>query len=166
MKNPLKKPYYTIAIIAIIFILLDRISKEFLVAILYATPNKEIPLLPFFDLTMVWNYGISFGMFQSPVFGHYIFPTIALIVSIILFIWCVKKYKEGEKRRYLNACGLIIAGAVGNSIDRFQWGAVADFFYFNYGKLFFPAFNVADVAIFFGAVILIIDSFIHDGKKS
>lgn len=162
----LKKQYLIIILIATLVFVIDRASKEYLVPLLYSIEGRQIEVLPFFDLVMVWNWGVSFGLFQNPEYGKFIFPAIAFAISVFIFIWCNKKFNETKKMYFLIALSLILAGAFGNSYDRIVWGAVADFFYFNYGRLFFPAFNVADVAIFFGAVILLIDSFKNDAKKT
>jgi signal peptidase II len=124
-------------------------------------PYVNIEVLPFFDLTMVWNQGVSFGMFQS---GN-IWPLtiIALVISTFFAVWLAraKSWVEGI------SLSLIIGGALGNVIDRFHFGAVADFIDIYYQDWHYPAFNLADSFITVGIVILVIHSlfFSAEGTK-
>lgn len=115
-------------------------------------PFVSIELLPFFNLTMVWNQGISFGLFQN---GNP-WPLIILSSAIAIFfsIWL---YKATIWREII-PLGLVIGGALGNIIDRLHFGAVADFIDFHIADWHYPAFNLADSFITVGIAILVINS--------
>ncbi len=115
-----------------------------------------INILPFFNLTMVWNHGISFGLFQSGTPWPLI--VMSLIISGIFGIWL---WRSSSKVEFTALC-LIIGGAIGNVIDRLHLGAVADFLDFHYNKWHYPAFNLADSFITVGIVILVVYSLFFD----
>lgn len=109
----------------------------------------------FFDLVMVWNYGISFGMLamaKLPV--TFLLAVMALLIICFLLSWLGKT----ESRLAAYSIALVVGGAAGNVLDRFRFGAVADFFYFHYHDLYWPAFNVADSAICIGVALLCVES--------
>ncbi|MCR9270410.1 MAG: signal peptidase II [Hyphomonadaceae bacterium] len=119
----------------------------------------QIEVLPFFDLTMVWNRGISFGIGQSEGVMRWVLVILTTAIAIGFTVWLVN-----AARRFTGiALALVIGGAFGNVIDRVRFGAVVDFldfsgifrpYFFNY------VFNVADAAISVGAVLLFADQFL------
>jgi signal peptidase II len=119
-------------------------------------PICRIEVSPLFDLNMVWNQGMSFGLLR----GHgdvsrWALTLFALAVAGAL-IWWVRK---ADKPLFAWSAGLLIGGAIGNVIDRFRYGAVVDFL--DFGALHFPwVFNVADSAITVGATLLLIEAFV------
>jgi signal peptidase II len=132
---------------------LDHLSKWWLMGMLKA-PGDSIEILPFFNLVMVWNPGVSFGLFQSGnPWAQWILIAVAVAIVGFLLNWL----RKADTRRMALSLGLIIGGAVGNAIDRILWGAVADFFDAHIGALHWPAFNVADSAIVIGALIMLFD---------
>ena len=139
--------------IAAVCLVLDLISKWWIIEHVMQPP-RMIPVTPFFNLVMVWNRGVSFGLFNSPDTGQWLMGGLALVLVAILLVWLWR----AEKRPVVVALGLIIGGAIGNVIDRVRYGAVADFLDFYWGSWHWPAFNVADSAIVVGAAILILDS--------
>lgn len=143
--------------IAAAAIVLDQATKYWIVEIVM-DPPRAVHLTSFLSIVMVWNRGVSFGMFNDgAVWLPWIFVGLALAVSAGMTIWL----KRVTDRWLAIAIGLIIGGALGNMIDRIQYGAVADFIDFHVGAWHWPAFNVADSAIFVGVAILIIDSLIR-----
>lgn len=116
---------------------------------------KEIKITSFFSLVRVWNKGVSFGMFSNLKSSEIIFSFIQGGIGLALLFWLYQ-----VKKIYLAiALGLVIGGAFGNTIDRIINGAVADFLDFYFKSYHWPAFNLADSAIFVGIVILILDEF-------
>lgn len=114
---------------------------------------KTIPVMSFVNLVMVWNKGISFGLFQSgSKLASMLLIGIALSLSMGMTIWLALSRSAWVSF----ALSLVIGGAVGNMIDRIRFGAVADFIDFYVGDWHWPAFNVADSAIVLGAFILIL----------
>lgn len=126
---------------------------------------QSISVLPFFNLTYVHNYGAAFS-FLSDAGGwqRWFFTVIALTVSIVILMWL----KQSKKEQVLLPCAfsLILGGALGNLYDRLVYGYVVDFLDFFLGNWHWPAFNLADSAIFIGAALLIIDAFRNNGVKT
>jgi signal peptidase II len=119
---------------------------------LHLAPGQGVPLLPFFNLVMVWNPGISYGLFPaSSMVGTAILVLVSLaaIAGLGYWLWGMASLSLAI------GVGLVIGGALGNLIDRLVYGRVADFFHlYGFGYDFY-VFNVADVAITFGAVAII-----------
>ena len=112
------------------------------------------------DLSMVWNRGMSYGMFQSEGLGRWILAGIMLAIALGFLRWLL--VAKGWLLKL--SLAMVIGGAFGNLIDRVRFGAVADFI--NAGALHFPwVFNVADAAISVGAVLLFFDQFVLSGRK-
>lgn len=136
-------------------LLLDRVVKLWLIAVMAGRFGAPWSLTGFFDLVMVWNRGVSFGMLQADAdLGRYALVGLSLAIAAGLAVWL------GRTRDRLVAAslGLVIGGAIGNVIDRVVWGAVADFFLVHGFGYYFPAFNVADSAITIGVAGLLLDS--------
>lgn len=119
----------------------------------------SIPVMPNFNLTMVWNEGVSFGMLG----GMGIWPLVILAMSIVAIfaVWMMKSTSKFESI----SLAFVIGGAIGNVIDRFRFGAVADFFDVYVGTYHWPAFNIADSAITIGVVMLVIHGLFLDKDK-
>jgi len=148
-------------VVAIIAVSLDQINKWYMLDIVDMMSGQTIHYNDYLDIVMVWNQGISFGLFQNE-YSQYIFSALSSVIIIILLIWL----KKADRQFMAIAIGFIIGGAIGNIIDRTTYGAVADFYYFHLGDYYWPAFNIADSTIFIGAAMLIIDSlFLHDHNK-
>jgi len=111
---------------------------------------RFIELTPFFDLQMVWNRGVSFGLLRA---DNDIFRWGLVLMSLGIsgvFLWWLR---SADRPRLAAALGLVVGGALGNVVDRIRFGAVADFLDFN--GLWFPwVFNIADAAITVGAIVL------------
>ena len=139
--------------LAIIFV--DQASKYWAEKILQ---RDTVPIFSWFDLSLVHNNGAAFGFLnQAGGWQHVFFVTLALVVSsVILFM--LKALKPQERHLAIAYC-LIIAGALGNAIDRIIYQYVVDFVHWFYQSWHYPHFNVADMAIFFGAALLIFDAF-------
>ena len=118
--------------------------------------NKAVAVTPFFNLILVYNSGAAFS-FLSDAAGWQrgLFIAIALIASAWI-VFLLRKYPH--QRLFALALSLVLAGAVGNVIDRILIGAVIDFLDFHVLGYHWPAFNVADSAITCGAALLIWDA--------
>lgn len=123
---------------------------------------RFIEVSPIFDLHMVWNRGVSFGMLRADSgFGRWGLVALSFVISGV-FVWWLR---SSARKLTGTALGLVIGGALGNVIDRIRFGAVADFFDFN--GLWFPwVFNVADSAISVGAGLLLLDFLLNGEEKS
>ena len=115
-------------------------------------PFVSLELTSFFNLTMVWNHGISFGLFQSG--NPWPLISVALGISGIFTVWLIRSKSWVEAI----SLSMVIGGALGNVIDRLHFGAVADFFDFHITGWHYPAFNLADSFISIGIVILVVYS--------
>ncbi|MDD5505735.1 MAG: signal peptidase II [Candidatus Omnitrophica bacterium] len=130
-------------IIVFVILLLDQLSKAFISGILQL--NQTIPLVKgVFGLTLVHNRGAAFGLFRNQV---YLF-IITSITAIVLIYFGLKDNRHNKY--YVVSLSLILAGAIGNLIDRLRLGYVIDFLNF----YIWPVFNFADSAITVGAVLL------------
>ncbi len=145
-------------IAAAVTLILDQATKlTMLYKFGFATmgPGEAVSVLPFFNLVMVWNPGISYGLFPaSGPEGTVFLATFQLLAAGALawWLWLVRS------RPLAISLGLVIGGALGNLIDRLVYGKVADFFHF-YGLGYdWYVFNVADAAITFGVIGLLYDA--------
>ena len=119
-------------------------------------PFISIEALPFMNIVMVWNEGISFGLFAgTPAAANGILMGLLAMIILGFAIWIIRTPHHGL-RLILAA---IIGGALGNLWDRVRFGAVADFYDFHIAGYHYPAFNVADSAIVLGVIGLIIYEF-------
>ena len=149
-----------ILFVSVFLVFADQISKILIRMnmILY----ESIPIITnFFNLTYVTNDGMAFGI-NFP-FGIYVFSTISLIFTIFLFwyLWTIKE--SGIVLRM--GVALIIAGAVGNLIDRVLLGEVVDFLDFMIGNYHWYVFNFADSYVTVGMGFILYDSFFIEPKK-
>lgn len=141
--------------VALAALVLDQASKFYFYDLLVAGGRRAIDVLPFFSLVTVWNYGISFGMFNTgSASGSIIFVGLALVIVVALLIWL----RSVTSPLVAAALGMVIGGAIGNIIDRLRFGAVFDFLDFHVAGWHWPAFNVADSAICVGVFLLCIDA--------
>ena len=145
-------------IVAALALIADQGSKLFMLHALgfaQMAPGENVPVLPFFNLVMVWNPGISYGLFPaSGRLGTWILIGLS-VVAIGLLSWLLWR---ASSRVLAIGYGLIIGGALGNNlIDRVIYGKVADFFHFYGFGYDWYIFNIADVAITLGAIAIIYD---------
>ena len=146
-------------IAAVAVLVLDQLTKLWLLYVFDIAHRGAVTVTPFFDLVLAWNPGISFGWFQndSPT-AQIVLMLVKAVAVIVLAVWMARS------RTLLAtlALGLIIGGAIGNAIDRFAYGAVVDFALFHVqigGNTFnWYVFNLADVAIVAGVAALLYDS--------
>ncbi|HVY85979.1 MAG TPA: signal peptidase II [Caulobacterales bacterium] len=158
-------------ILAGIVFVLDQITKYLVLGPMAFSPPGcrtlgmncgELHILPFFDMRMVWNQGVSFGMLRAgSELGRWLLVLMSFTIAGLFGWWL----RTAQRRLTGWALGLVIGGALGNVIDRIRFGAVADFLDFH--ALFFPwVFNVADASITVGAGLLLLDFFLNGEGKS
>lgn len=139
---------------------LDQLSKWLLLDVMGIAQRPPVEVFPGFNLVMVWNTGISFGMLSgsaAPLF----FITLSLVIMAVIAVWLWR----ANSVFIAVATGLILGGAAGNVVDRLRFGAVADFFDFYLGNYHWPAFNIADSAIVIGVVLLCIEGILGPSDK-
>jgi signal peptidase II len=141
---------------------LDQASKH---AILARFRYGEVrPVTDFFDLVLVYNPGAAFSFLaEHSGWQRWFFIVLALAIStwMLTLMW----RHRAEKLQPL-AFALIVGGAIGNVIDRFNFGAVVDFLYFHVGPYGWPAFNLADSAITLGVILMLAAQFLSPEKPS
>lgn len=159
MSNLQKK---ALGLVMLVF-LLDRLSKYWILNIYDLPALGQVDILPFFSLTMVWNEGISLGLFQAGGdTGRYILIGFTGLITIILLRWM---WREGQSFVALSLA-LIVGGSLGNIYDRVQFGAVADFLHFHVSNYSFYVFNVADSAITLGVIFMLWDALLSPQKTT
>ncbi len=134
--------------------LLDRGQKFYQIDILGWRGGERINITGFFDYVLVWNKGVSFGLLDStnPIIKYFL---IGLALLIIIVWW----FKTTDMLTKIGLA-LCVGGAISNIIDRFLYGAVADFFHFYLGQYSFYIFNLADVLISLGVALLLLEMLI------
>ncbi len=143
-------------------VVVDQITKWIVLGPLALSPEGcrynpvhcgKIEISPIFDLTMLWNQGVSFGLLRAgSEAGRWALIILSLVIASVMFSWL----RKIDRPLAALALGAVIGGAIGNVIDRVRFGAVVDFF--DFSGLFFPwIFNVADAAISVGVAVLLLD---------
>lgn len=144
---------------AILIVIVDQLTKAWVLEGLgLRFEGQSHPVLdPFFNITLVHNEGVSFGLFGDGS-ARWMLSVFSLVVAGVLGWWALK----ADRRLLVTSIGLIMGGAIGNVIDRIRFGFVVDFLNFE-GTGFFPwVFNVADSAITLGVILLILDSVLSE----
>lgn len=150
--NMLKKNIFYFFFILFIFIL-DRISKLWIISIFNSENNLEIKISSFINLNLIWNKGIAFGLFSYGEKFEYNLLTGLIIMIIAIVFWMIIKTKGLEKHAFI----MILGGALGNIFDRLYYSAVPDFIDIYYKNFHWFVFNVADIFITVGVLMLIIN---------
>jgi len=132
-------------------VILDQITKA--LVIFFFELYESIVILPFFNLTFVVNYGFAFGLFNNPSLNQ-ILVSIIILIIILYFLYLLMKTQD---KIFQLTLVIILAGAIGNFIDRVYRGFVVDFIDIYIGKFHWPAFNIADSCITVGFVIMMIN---------
>ncbi|MDX1710923.1 MAG: signal peptidase II [Rhodovibrionaceae bacterium] len=134
--------------------LLDQATK-WLILENFSTADR-LEVTGFFNLVLVWNRGVSFGLFNNAAASQWqplVLAALAVVVAVAMGIWL----RRVHHRMTALAIGLVIGGALGNAVDRVTLGAVVDFLDFHAFGYHWPAFNVADCGIVVGAVLIAAD---------
>ena len=138
---------------------IDQFVKWYVVGPLNLRVVRNIELLPFFDLTLLHNTGAAFSFLADGGGAQrWLFTGIAAAAAVLILRWL---YTHPTERLLCAALASILGGALGNAIDRLLHGHVVDFLLFYWRDWYFPAFNLADVAITCGAALLILDEILR-----
>lgn len=152
---------------SLLVIVLDQITKYWIVQS-YPVDTVGMNVTSFFSIVHVWNEGAAFS-FLSEMGGwqRYFFIVIAVVISLVLLISLLRTSRDSKWTCL--AIALVIGGAIGNLIDRILWYHVIDFLLFyiktDSFQYYYPAFNVADIAVCCGAGLLVIIGFFGTEKK-
>ena len=151
-----------IVIFAGLFIL-DRLVKVYLLNFFQENQLNSFRLNNFFEVVLVWNKGVSYGLFPQQSYAGQL---IIIFFSLIICVWIAKFITNSDIRYRSITLILILAGASSNMIDRLIYGAVADFFHFEIASYSWYVFNIADMYIVSGLLILIYAFIYPNIKKS
>ncbi|MEM0906286.1 MAG: signal peptidase II [Pseudomonadota bacterium] len=145
----------TAAIIVAAIFVADQATKLF---VLHGVDFSAGPLrvLPFMNITLVYNRGISYGLFQTEGVGRWVLVAVTAGAAIALGIWMWRAVRPVVRL----ALAMIVGGALGNLVDRVAYGAVVDFVQLHAAGWSWYVFNIADAAIVLGVVLLVIDGFL------
>jgi len=152
-----RRPFAGWISLALALIVMDQVTKVWFDS--YLAYGERLPLLPFFDFTLVYNTGAAFSFLaESEGWQRWLFTGIAVIASVVIvrLLW-----KHPSQKVLCAALACILGGALGNAIDRLLYGHVVDFLLFYWQDWYFPAFNIADVAITVGAIFLLLDEILR-----
>ena len=160
MKNEnIKKIIISFFMLLSIF-LIDRITKILVLNILEETGQVDIYINSFLNFYLVWNKGIGFGLLSSDQDFFYNLVTIFIVLINFVIIYLLFKEK-GSKFYFLI---VILGGSLGNLFDRIYFNAVPDFIDLNYNGYHWFIFNIADIFITIGIILLILAEFISYKK--
>lgn len=153
-KTPfLKRVAMTIAICALAT-LIDQISKNYILEIVMQPP-RVIPVTPFFNLTLGFNTGVSFGMGRDFLDAYPgVLTLFKVVIAAGMLVWAVLSANLWERA----GLALMAGGALGNAIDRWRQGAVTDFLDFYWREYHWPTFNLADVLIALGVACIFLSA--------
>lgn len=143
-----------VGIAALVFIV-DLASKLWVLDGLALEATGPIRILPWLDFVLVWNRGVSYGLFQQDSdLGRWLLVGVTIVATVALATWMART----TSRLSAVALGFVVGGAVGNGVDRVVYGAVVDFVHFHVADFSWYVFNVADAAIVVGAALIVLDA--------
>lgn len=144
--------------LAALVFMVDQGHKFWMIDVYDIAARGPLAVTSFFNLVMVWNKGVSYGLFTTHTQAWLI--AVSLVISAALWVWSCR----AETAFTAAALALVLGGALANAFDRAFRGAVADFFHFHYQGFSWYVFNLADVAIVAGVALLLYESlFMGDG---
>lgn len=144
-------------LLATVGLAIDQAVKLWLLFGFNLAQQGRVVLTPFFDLVLVWNRGISYGLFAADSQGQVWFlVAMKTIITLVLIVWLVRN----TDRLTAIALGLLIGGAIGNTLDRVLHGAVVDYASLHAAGYYWYVFNLADVWVVAGVALLLYDAFL------
>ena len=147
----LKSKFFLSSFFVFFIFLIDRISKILIIKKSDELGNSEIYSSKFMNFELIWNKGIAFGLFSFDQKIYYNLITSLIVFITLIILWLSSKSKGLEKFSYL----VIIGGSLGNLFDRLYYSSVIDFIDVSYNNFHWFIFNVADIFISLGVLILI-----------
>jgi len=155
MPDYLKKNFFINLLIIIIIFSLDRISKFYIILKSETNLSSSLYTSKFLNINLIWNEGIAFGLFSFN--KNYLYNLLTILIVIVIFIILIMIIKSEGFKRY--ALSMIFGGALGNLYDRIFYSAVPDFIDFHIKDFHWFIFNVADIFITIGVIIMILSEF-------
>ena len=162
IKNLTKNFYINLFIIFSIFII-DRITKIYVIGVNGKNSYEDLYSSKFLNINLIWNEGIAFGLFSFS--QNNLYNLLTLIISIIVIVILKMIINSYGIKKY--GLMMIFGGALGNLFDRIFYKAVPDFIDFHIGEFHWFVFNVADIFITIGVIIMILfESILNEQKKN
>jgi signal peptidase II len=150
------------ALVALATFVVDQATKLYFLFVDVLSVREPVRLAPFLALIVVWNRGISYGLFQQHTeLGRWALVALSLLAAAGLAVWI----RRVQTPLLAATLGLIVGGALGNAVDRIAYGAVFDFIHFHVGSFSWYVFNIADAAIVVGVVGLLYDSLVLEKRR-
>jgi len=150
----LKKNIFNLLLVIFIFIL-DRLSKIIIIKLSEPLGELNISVTSFINFNLIWNEGIAFGLLSFDDKFYYNLITLLIVLITLIIIWLINKAKGIEKLSFL----MIVGGSLGNIFDRIYYSSVPDFIDISVNNFHWFIFNVADIFISIGVILLIILEF-------
>ena len=161
IKNLTKNFYINLFIIFLIFII-DRITKIYVIGVNRKNSYEDLYSSKFLNINLIWNEGIAFGLFSFS--QNNLYNLLTLIISIIIIVILKMIINSYGIKKY--GLMMIFGGALGNLFDRIFYKAVPDFIDFHIGEFHWFVFNVADIFITIGVIIMILYELILNNQKN
>lgn len=159
VKTEKSRLYGGALLLAVVILAADQFTKYMALS---CCRTHFIEVTPFFNIVLVWNRGISFGIFNHHSdLGPYLLIALSLTIIAVFGFWL---RKVNHQPLQVAICA-VIAGALGNVIDRLHHGAVVDFLDFHIGRHHYPAFNIADSAVVLGIAFILLDSIFFEPRR-
>ena len=157
----ISKTFYINSLIILSIFLLDRLSKLYVIYLDKLNSGSEIFKSKFLNIYLIWNEGIAFGLLSFNQDTFYNFLTLFILMIIFIILYMITKSSGLKKYSLL----MILGGALGNVLDRIIYKAVPDFIDFHVGNFHWFIFNVSDIFISIGVIIIVILEIIDKPKK-
>ena len=156
-----KNFYISFSIVALIYFL-DRFSKIYVIQLVKNNLGSDIFNSAYLNIVLIWNKGIAFGLLSfDKVFIYNAITSIIAGINIVILVMIIKN--KGFKKHSLL---LVLGGSLGNMFDRIYYTAVPDFIDFHINNFHWFVFNVADIFITMGIILLILDELFFNNKKN
>ena len=155
------KTFYINFIIILSIFILDRLTKLYVIHLDKIDSGTKIFSSKFLNIYLIWNEGIAFGLFSSNESSLYNFLTLFILIIILVILYMMTKSSGLKKYSLL----MILGGAIGNVFDRIIYKAVPDFIDFHIGNFHWFIFNVSDIFISVGVILMVILELFDKPKK-
>ncbi len=162
MFNLISKNFFLNFSIIIFIFILDRISKIYVIKLSEENNVNELFSSKYLDINLIWNEGIAFGLFSFS--EKYAYNLLTLLIGLVIIVIFYMISKNDGLRKY--SLIMIIGGALGNLYDRIFFKAVPDFIDFHIGSFHWFIFNVSDIFISTGVILMILIEIIFDKNKN
>ena len=152
MSKLISKNFYISLLVPFFIFTLDRISKIYVINLSKNSFDVELFSSKFLNITLIWNEGVAFGLFSSS--NEYWYSFLTIVIVLIAIVILIMSIRENGAQRYFFL--IVFGGALGNLYDRIFFKAVPDFLDLHVGNFHWFIFNIADIFITFGVIMLIL----------